>query len=203
MTDESHPSFCTSTSWHCGARLIIANVAHIFSFFSAPRRQFAEVRDGIWAFLISVTVITFLPALAFVLAEIFRETKDDGSNEEKGRLETTAEGICLLVLMVGWVPAILIATTPGGPASLIGNAYFFSWCLAIFIAETGVWFVHDLREEIHKTLKERNHEYHEKQRQVLAKNAEIQRRETGLASVSVRASSTEFFDAVANSSESN
>lgn len=159
-------------------------------------RQFDEIRDGVWGFLIAANAVTFVPSMAFVLAEIFRGTKDDGSNEEKGRAETTAEGVCLLCLIVAWVPAIMIATTPGGPASLIGNAYFFSWCLAIFIAETGVWFVHDLREEIHKTLKQRNHEYYEKQRQVLAKTTEIQQRDTQESDSQRRRGSTEFFDAI-------
>jgi uncharacterized membrane protein len=87
--------------------------------FCLSRRQFDEVKDGLWQFLIIMTVFTFVPSLAFVLAEIFRETKPDGSNEEKSRAENTAEGVSLLLLVVGWVPAIMMATTPGGPASLV------------------------------------------------------------------------------------
>lgn len=164
-------------------------------------RQFDEVKDGLWQFLIIMTVFTFVPSLAFVLAEIFRETKPDGSNEEKSRAENTAEGVSLLLLVVGWVPAIMMATTPGGPASLVGNAYFFSWFLAIFIAETAVWFVHDLRQAIHKSLRERNAEYQEKQRQVLERARTIQQlkeeEETrSNRNIRLERASTEFFDAV-------
>ena len=88
--------------------------------------------------------------------------------------EIIAEGLCLLLLILAWIPVIMVATTPGGAASQIGNAYFFSWILVVFIAETAVWFVHDLREKMHKSLRQRTEEYHERQRQVLEKTRAIQ-----------------------------
>lgn len=56
----------------------------------------------------------------------------------------------------------------------MGNAYFFSWILVVFIAETGVWFVHDLRSDMHVSLRRRTEEYHERQAQVLAQTRAIQ-----------------------------
>jgi SAM-dependent MidA family methyltransferase len=73
--------------------------------------------------------------------------------------------------------------------------------LAIFIAETAVWFVHDLRQAIHKSLRERNAEYQEKQRQVLERARTIQQlkeeEETrSNRNIRLERASTEFFDAV-------
>jgi hypothetical protein len=56
----------------------------------------------------------------------------------------------------------------------VGNAYFFSWILVVFIAETGVWFVHDLRSDMHASLRRRTEEYQERQAQVLAQTRAIQ-----------------------------
>jgi hypothetical protein len=56
----------------------------------------------------------------------------------------------------------------------VGNAYFFSWILVVFIVETGVWFVQNLRSAMHASLRRRNEEYHERQAQVLAKTRVIQ-----------------------------
>ncbi|KAL7561189.1 hypothetical protein ACA910_004116 [Epithemia clementina (nom. ined.)] len=136
--------------------------------------HFEQVPEIQWQLMIALIVFTITPAAAFVLAEIFRQTKPDGSNEEKSKAENTTEGISLLMLVLAWVPSIIWVTAPDGAASLVGNAYFSSWLLVIFVAETGVWFVHDLRERIHRSLEQKQLEYREKQRQVIEKARAIQ-----------------------------
>lgn len=149
----------------------------IFCFLHASFRctdHFNKVGDGQWQWLIIVTVFTFCPAVVFVLVELFRETKADGSNADKSQSEIVAEGICFLVLAVAWIPTVMIATTPRGAASLIGNSYFFTWLLTIFVFEGLIWFIHDKRKETHRALKEKEAEYKRQQLKVLEKSREIQ-----------------------------
>lgn len=47
--------------------------------------------------------------------------------------------------------------------------------MVIFIAETGVWFVHDLRERIHLSLEQKQQEYRDKQQQVIERARNVQR----------------------------
>jgi hypothetical protein len=121
-----------------------------------------------------VTVFTIVPSIAFVLAELFRETKADGSSTAKSWTENTVEGCCFLILVLAWIPTVLVATTPGGAASLVGNAYFFTWILAIFVFEGLIWFIHDKRRETHQALKEIEKEYFRRQRKVLEQAQKIQ-----------------------------
>jgi uncharacterized membrane protein len=136
-----------------------------------------DVPEGQWQWLVIIATFTVIPAVFFVLIELFRETKADGSNEEKGQIENILEGFLLLILVMAWIPTTMLATTPGGAASLIGNAYFFTWLLVIFILEAFVWFVHDQRKRLHLALKEKTNEYHDKQREVLQITRELQRRQ--------------------------
>jgi len=136
--------------------------------------HFNRVGDGQWQWLIIVTVFTFCPALVFVLVELFRETKADGSNADKSQSEIVVEGICFLLLAVAWIPTVMIATTPRGAASLIGNSYFFTWLLTIFVFEGLIWMIHDKRKETHRALKEKEAEYKRQQLKVLEKTREIQ-----------------------------
>ena len=95
-----------------------------------------------WAWQIIITVFTIAPSIFFLATELFRETKIGSDSHEKGKCENLVEGIILLLLVLAWIPTVLIVTTPGGAASMIGNAYFFTWLLVIFIIETAVWHVH-------------------------------------------------------------
>lgn len=101
------------------------------------------------------------------MIEIFRGTKADGSIQPKGRVEKTIEGVLLMVLVLAWIPAVMLATTPGGPASLIGNAYFFTWLTVILIFEAMFWFIHDVRQDLFKALQEKEEEYRQQQQKVL------------------------------------
>lgn len=132
--------------------------------------------SGQWQWLVISTVFTFCPAVVFVLIELFRETKADGSTPPKSSTEVVIEGICFLALIVAWIPTVMIATTPRVAASLIGNAYFFTWLLTIFVFEGFIWYIHDKRKETHYALKEKEEEYRQKQQKVLEQTKAIQRK---------------------------
>jgi hypothetical protein len=129
----------------------------------------ASISTGQWQWLVIVVVFTFVASFAFVAAELFRDIKADGSNEEKTEVENVVEGVILLLLVLAWIPTVVVATTPGGAASLIGNAYFFTWLLVVFLFEALVWWIHDYRLEIHQELQRKQHDYRKKQREVLEK----------------------------------
>lgn len=90
---------------------------------------------GQWQWLVTLIVFTFAPAILFVLIELFRDIKPDGTNAEKPKLENYIEGAIFLLLSLAWIPSVGVATTPGGMASLIGNAFFFTWILVVFVFE--------------------------------------------------------------------
>lgn len=149
---------------------------HIWFLLSV---HFNRVGDGQWQWLMIVTVFTFCPAVVFVLVELFRETKADGSNADKSSTEIVVEGVCFLLLALAWIPTVMIATTPRGAASLIGNSYFFTWILTIFVFEGLIWYIHDKRNETHRALKEKEAEYKQQQRQVLERALAIREQSDG------------------------
>lgn len=121
--------------------------------------------------------MTIIPSLVFVLIELFRETKADGSTAAKSPTEVILEGICFLTLILAWTPTVMIVTTPRGAASLIGNSYFTTWLTSIFVFEGFIWFIHDKRNETYYALKEKEEEYRRIQRQVLEQTNAIKRKE--------------------------
>jgi hypothetical protein len=177
----------------------------VSSYYFVPTAEhFDAIGNGQWQWLIIVAVFTFCPSVVFVLIELFRETKADGSNTAKSNTEVVIEGVCFLTLVLAWIPTVLIATTPRGAASLIGNAYFFTWIMTIFVFEGFIWYIHDKRKETHYALKEKEDEYHQRQRKVLEQTRAIQRKhEEGEDEMEFsRRPSTEFFDPVENLPES-
>jgi len=147
---------------------------------------------ALWQWMIGIIVVTFFAALAFVAVEIVRETKD-GDVAAKGRPENIVEGLTFLFLVIAWIPTVMVATTPGGPASLIGNAYFFTWMMVIFVLEGMVWFVHDVRQNLHRVLKEKEEEYRNHQ-QAVYEEAVHQEQRAKMASISER-SESEYYNA--------
>jgi hypothetical protein len=122
-----------------------------------------------------VTSFTFIPATLFVLVELFRDSNADGTIQSKSKAENLLEGICFLAITLMWIPTVMIATTPGGAASLIGNAYFFTWLLVVFVFEGDVWYIHDVRNHQHQALLQKEAEYRRHQQRVLEEtNAMIQ-----------------------------
>ena len=69
--------------------------------------------------------------------------------------------------------SVIVATTPGGFASLVGNAYFFTWLTTVFVMETSLWFIHDFRGSVHKALDEKNLEYKLQQEKVLQQSKQM------------------------------
>ena len=145
-----------------------------------------------------------MAAAVFVLVELFRETKQDASSPEKGSGEKILEGLCFASLVIAWVPTVFLATTPGGAAALNGNTYFFTWLLVVFIFEGTVWYIHDMRKDLHRALKEKEEEYRMRQKQVLENTKRIQQRanqdaraddDGNVASPMRERIGTEYFDA--------
>ena len=141
---------------------------------------FDDISDGQWQLLLSVTSFTIIPSVVFVFIELFRDSDDDGSIQSKTKLEIIIEGVCFLVLTLMWIPTVIIATTPGGAASLIGNAYFFTWLLVVFLFEGIVWFIHDVRQEQHNALEQYAVTYRKRQQKILQRTLAIQRRQQQL-----------------------
>ena len=112
----------------------------------------------------------------FVLAELFRETTI-GKTSPKSEWETILEGLVLCLLVLAWIPNVVVATTPGGVASLVGNAYFFTWLGTIFVMETAVWWVHDWRKSIQSQLEQQEMDYRKVQIEVLERSLAVEREE--------------------------
>jgi hypothetical protein len=89
-------------------------------------------------------------------------------------MEVYIEGLSLLLLTLGWIPSVIVATTPGGFASVTGNAYYFTWSTTIFVLETAMWFVHDSRGGVHQTLVQKEAEYRQHQKDVLEATRKLQ-----------------------------
>jgi hypothetical protein len=122
-----------------------------------------------YQWLVFVAAFTLLPSAVFIFVEIFRETDHD----VKGSLETILEGFCLFLLTAGWIPSVIVATTPGGFASHVGNAYFFTWGTTVFVLETFLWFIHDFRGSVYKALQEKEKEYKKHQQEVLQQSRKV------------------------------
>lgn len=83
--------------------------------------HFEQIREAQWQWLLFVTAFTLLPGAGFVLVEIFREIKPGEDKNTKTEWETILEGFVLLLLVILWIPSVIVATTPGGAASYVGN----------------------------------------------------------------------------------
>lgn len=64
------------------------------------------------------------------------------------------------------------ATTPGGAADQVGNAYFFIWGASIVVTETCLWWVRDWRMAIHVVVRMQQEEYRRTQLLVLKQHQE-------------------------------
>jgi nucleotide-binding universal stress UspA family protein len=132
--------------------------------------QLSQVGRAQWQWLLFVASITIPCALGFVVVEVFREQGPQGDQNEKSQWEIILEGVILLLLVIGWIPSVMVATTPGGIASLVGNAYFFTWATTVFVMETFVWWIHDWRRRIHLILQQQQTEYEKIQEKVQKKS---------------------------------
>jgi len=149
---------------------------------------YQDIPKSQYQWLLFVSAITSVPSGAFIIVEIFRETTTLGSGTKdangvkqlvsipstspKSSMEVVLEGFCLFSLMVGWIPSVIVATTPGGFGSLLGNAYFFTWMTTVMVMETVLWYIHDLRGQVHKAWLASSQEYQHHQEQVLQRERE-------------------------------
>lgn len=131
---------------------------------------YGNIAKSQYQWLIFVAAASLLPAGAFVFVEIFR-TSD---SNDKPRAESYLEGFALLILTCAWVPSVIVATTPGGFAAVVGNAYVFSWTTTLFVLETSIWFIRDSRSSVHQTLEQKGEEYRKHQSQVLENTRKLQ-----------------------------
>lgn len=131
-----------------------------------------DIPSSQYELLIFVSCMTLVPTFVFVSAEIFRNSST--KSNVKSSFETYAEGISLLLLTIGWVPSVIVATTPGGFAAYIGNAYFFTWATTVLVLETTMWFVHDSRGGVHATILQKEEEYRQHQQDVLEATRKLQ-----------------------------
>ena len=133
---------------------------------------YEDIPRAQYQWLLFVAAFTLLPSSVFIFVEIFRESQD----QVKGNLETILEGFCLMLLCMGWIPSVIVATTPGGFAASVGNAYFFTWLTTVFGMETFLWFIHDFRGTVHAALQVKEQEYRQHQLQILEQTRVLQER---------------------------
>lgn len=167
------------------------------------QEQLSQVGQSQWQWLLFVASITIPCALGFVVVEVFRQQGPEGDQNQKSQWETILEGVILLMLVLGWVPSVMVATTPGGIASLVGNAYFFTWATTVFVMETFVWWIHDWRKRIHLILQHQQEEYEKIQAKLLEKNeAQLHQEEEEEEDASVTQVETSDKDTNSNRAES-
>jgi len=140
------------------------------------RTQFDAISRRQWEWLLFTTAFTIPFAVGFVLVELFRETAI-GKTSPKSGWETILEGVVLCLLVLTWIPSVIVATTPGGVASLVGNAYFFTWLGTTFVIETAVWWIHDWRKSIQSMLEQQEEDYRKIQKEVLEASLAVERDE--------------------------
>jgi hypothetical protein len=134
------------------------------------KAEYAIIPQEQWEWLMFVTAFTLIPSMTFFGVEIFRETKPGEDKNTKPEWETITEGVILLILLLFWIPSVIVATTPGGAASLVGNAYFFVWATTIFVVDTSVWWIHDWRRKVLTSLQEQEKEYRKIQFEVIQRS---------------------------------
>ena len=133
-------------------------------------KYYEIVQDSQWNWMFFATAFTIAPAGGFILAEITREINAGEDKNTKPEWENIFEGVLLLLLFVIWIPSVIIATTPGGLASLVGNAYFFIWGTTAFVVDTCVWWIHDWRRRVLTIIQEQEEKYRNIQKDVLERS---------------------------------
>ena len=148
---------------------LLATVDLFVNWPKLPERlqlEYISVTQYEWSWLLFVPAVTIPISAAFFLIEIFRVTQSDGQNLKSDR-ENFVEGLCITLLALFWTPTLFIATTPGGAADQVGNAYFFIWLSSIVVTETFLWWVRDWRMAVHNVMRMQKEEYKRAQEKVL------------------------------------
>jgi len=137
-------------------------------------KLYSEVDDAEWILLFFTTVATFLVSFAWIMAEIFRESRTNVKSV-KSDVETYVEGVTAYILLIFWIALVCIVTMPGGAASLLGNLYFTTWSTLFSVIGTLMWWQQDYRKDIVNAIQEEEDKYE------LAKRAIRRREERRLA----------------------
>ena len=146
-------------------------IVDLFANWKDSEIKYYEIVQSMqWEWMFFATAFTLAPAGGFVLMEIVRETKLGEDANTKSEWEIIFEGVMLLLLFVIWIPSVIVATTPGGLASLVGNAYFFVWGTTVFVVDTCVWWIHDWRRRVLTTIQEQEKKYRNIQKDVFERS---------------------------------
>ena len=137
-------------------------------------RMFANISQTEWDFFLQVNIMTFMQSLLWILVELFRRNKKEGSGL-KSDVENYIEGILLHLFAIIWIVLLFFVTMPGHSASLIGNLYFTSWSTCFSILATLIWWLRDWRKDIADTISDQQAEYER------AKRAALRREEKRMA----------------------
>jgi len=117
-----------------------------------------------WVWIMTLCFLTGITSLSFLLVEIFR------IDDNKSSLENIFEGSILLVLVVGWIPTVVVATMPGGAASTVGNSYFLTWGCGVLVIRIFVAKIQSWRKQIYEVRSRQLQEYHDAQAKAVSMN---------------------------------
>lgn len=129
-----------------------------------PGIKYDRIKRGEWSFLFFTCIASIGASIGFSLVELFRR-EDRYVNNIKSDFEFHAEGICLAMLVMLWIPSVVYATTDGA-SSEIGNSYFCTWASVVVVVQTFINWVQDWRRGVHKLVISQYQEYKQSQREV-------------------------------------
>ena len=124
--------------------------------------KYENVRDAQWPWLLFTCTISFIIALGFSLIELFRREEIHLENT-KSTCESVMEGLCLVLLVMIWVPSVAISTSENGISSSVGNSYFFTWGSTVVVIQTCISWLQDWRRGVHEEILRQAREYKESQ----------------------------------------
>ncbi len=134
--------------------------------------KYNNIQTAQWIFLIFTCGLSLTMAFGWGLAELFRREEYNSTNtivlrrvNFKSTFELSLEGICLLILVLLWVPLVVIATTDGC-CSEVGNSYYLTWASAYTLIQTFITWLQDWRKGVHELLLRQDREYREAQANV-------------------------------------
>ena len=136
-------------------RLDKPETQHLFS-------KYENVNDAQWPWLLFACIFSFLIALGFSLIELFRREEIHLENT-KSTCESVMEGLCLVLLVMIWVPSVAISTSENGISSSVGNSYFFTWGSTVLVIQTCISWLQDWRRGVHEEILRQAREYKESQ----------------------------------------
>lgn len=124
--------------------------------------KYNDVNNAQWSWLLFACTISFIIAIGFSLVELFRREEIHLENT-KSTCESVFEGICLVLLVIIWVPTVAVSTSENGISSSVGNSYFFTWGCAVLVIQTCISWLQDWRKSVHAEILRQAREYKDSQ----------------------------------------